>query len=71
MFTGERTLDDVNILRNVVYFSRDAHNKLLFSSDEPEGRRIDAVAQAAAISRAIREDVAEAAVAVDGISPRS
>src|SRR5262252_4239812 len=32
--------------------------------DEPERRGIDAVAQAASISRAIREDVAEVAVAV-------
>jgi hypothetical protein len=32
--------------------------------DEPERRGIDAVAQATAISRAIREDVAEVAVAV-------
>jgi hypothetical protein len=32
--------------------------------DEPERRRIDAVAQATAISRAIREDMAEVAVTV-------
>src|SRR3546814_16566871 len=32
MLTGERTLDDLNILRNVVCFSRDAENNLLFSA---------------------------------------
>jgi hypothetical protein len=30
MLTGDRTLDDVDILRNVVCFSRDAQNNLLF-----------------------------------------
>jgi hypothetical protein len=34
------------------------------ATDEPERRGIDAVAKATAISRAIREDVAEVAVAV-------
>src|SRR3546814_68835 len=32
MLTGERTLDDLNILRNVMCFSRDAQNNLLFSA---------------------------------------
>ena len=32
MLTGERTLNDLNILRNVVYFSRDGQNNLLFSA---------------------------------------
>ena len=37
--------------------------------NEPERRGIDAVAQATAISRAIREDVAEVAVAVGDLPP--
>jgi hypothetical protein len=32
MLAGDRTLDDLNILRNVVCFSRDAQNNLLFSA---------------------------------------
>ena len=38
--------------------------QFLVAMDEPERRGIDAVAQATAISGAIREDVAEMAVAV-------